>query len=224
MYTGINYDDQQLNSPWRCWGFAPGSSKDPGNGVKGEKWWTWAPLGNSTLVWITKFCPEKSKLILASKWVFRILGDPGPLAFRCSDDSGGDAFHTLNWEQGIQVFSLTAPYFLQALWRSSCCSKESKICWFLLPMDWVTQVNALKRGGWFLPLPPMQDPSTSPMTISTLVSPLSGACYRETSNYRAHSRGSSNCRSISWSVTKVNTQVALNSFEVSSLLLGKPQG
>ena len=89
-------------------------------------------------------------------------------------------------------------------------------------MDGVTQVNALKRGGWFLPLSPMRCPSsTPPMTISTLVSPLSGACYREAPNYRAHSRGSSHKRSISRSVTKVNTQVALNSFEVLKFAFGK---
>ena len=82
----------------------------------------------------------------------------------------------------------------------------------------VTQVNALKRGGWFLPISPMRSSSTPPMVpISTLASPLSGACYREAPNCR----GSSHTRSISGSGTKVNTQVALNSFELSKFALGK---
>ena len=68
----------------------------------------------------------------------------------------------------------------------------------------------------------MRSPSISPVAISTLVSPpLRGACYREASNYGTHSRASSHERSISGAVTKVNTQVTLDSFEVLKLVYGK---
>ena len=77
-------------------------------------------------------------------------------------------------------------------------------------MDGVAQVNALKGCGWLLlPFPPI-----SPVPISP---PLNRASYREAPNYR----GSSNNRSISGS--KVNMQVALNSFEALKCVLGKTQ-
>ena len=58
--------------PWRCWGLALGSSKDPSNGVQGEKRWPRAPLCNSALVRLTKLRPEKSKLILVSNRGLRV--------------------------------------------------------------------------------------------------------------------------------------------------------
>ena len=67
--------DQRMEThklPWRCWGLALGSSKDPSNGVQGEKRWPRAPLCNSALVRLTKLRPEKSKLILVSNRGLRV--------------------------------------------------------------------------------------------------------------------------------------------------------
>ena len=94
--------------------------------------------------------------------------------------------------------------------------------WFILPpMDGVAQVNALKGSGWLLlPSPPIRRPSISPLAVSTLLSPpLKGAPNREAPSYRAHSWASSKNRPISGS--KVNIQVALNSFEALKFVLGK---
>ena len=194
--------------PWRCWGLALGSSKDPSNGVQGEKRWPRAPLCNSALVRLTKLRPEKSKLILVSNrglwgWRFSHLelraGDPGVLLDRAILSSSSLKDQLLLFQVIIQ-----------------------DEVWFILPpMDGVAQVNALKGSGWLLlPSPPIRRPSISPLAVSTLLSPpLKGAPNREAPSYRAHSWASSKNRPISGS--KVNIQVALNSFEALKFVLGK---